>query len=280
MAGKISVLSDEFGDGDLEKAAAWLASEGFKHVELRGVWVKNVFNLDDMDLQEVKSVLKEHGLTVSSISGGLFKVPWWGPADEPECMKDGTPVKDYQLRMADNCIKVAKALGAPFIRAFGFQKMAMAADDAWSDWIAGIKEITRRAAKAGKTIVIENEHGCTISSIASIQQAFAEVGSSNCKLLFDPGNLLAGGEHVTDEVFNIVKDITAYVHVKDAIIVSEKPWKTQWCIIGEGAVGWPSIIKRFVEHGYKSYWSVETHMGKKDAWSNTVRDLHALKTLL
>ncbi len=44
MAGKISVLTDEFGEGDFEKVAAWLASQWFAHVELRGVWIKSVFN--------------------------------------------------------------------------------------------------------------------------------------------------------------------------------------------------------------------------------------------
>jgi sugar phosphate isomerase/epimerase len=280
MAGKISVLTDEFGEGDFEKVAAWLASQGFAHVELRGVWVKSVFNLDEFDLQELKNILKEHGLSVSSISGGLFKVPWWGPADEPERMKDGTPVKEYQLKMADNCIKAATALGAQYIRAFGFQKMAIMADEAWDDWIAGIKEITRRVADAGKTIVIENEHGCMLSSFASIKKAFDVVRSPNCKLLFDPGNLFAGGERVTDEVFDYVKDITAYVHVKDAQVTSKSPWKTQWCVVGDGEIGWLSIINRFVKHGYDSFWSVETHMGKKGAWDNTVRDLQALKILL
>ncbi len=75
MAGKISVLTDEFGEGDFEKVAAWLASQGFAHVELRGVWVKSVFNLDEFDLQEIKSILKAHGLSVSSISGGLRTSP-------------------------------------------------------------------------------------------------------------------------------------------------------------------------------------------------------------
>ncbi len=195
-------------------------------------------------------------------------------------MKDGTPVKEYQLKMADNCIKAAAELGAQYIRAFGFTKMAIMADEAWDDWIAGIKEITRRAADAGKTIVIENEHGCMLSSFASIKKAFDVVRSPNCKLLFDPGNLFAGGERVTDEVFDYVKDITAYVHVKDAQVISKSPWKTQWCIIGDGEIGWLPIINRFVKHGYDSFWSVETHMGKKGAWDNTVRDMKALKILL
>jgi hypothetical protein len=41
MPGKISVLTDEFGEGDFEKVAAWLASQGFEHVELRGVLVND-----------------------------------------------------------------------------------------------------------------------------------------------------------------------------------------------------------------------------------------------
>nr|MDO8113847.1 sugar phosphate isomerase/epimerase family protein [Candidatus Sigynarchaeota archaeon] len=280
MKDRISVLTDEFGEPDFEKVAVWLAAQGFENVELRGVWIKSVFNLDEFDMQELKSILKEHGLSVSSISGGLLKVPWWGPPDEPEKMKDGTPVREYQMRMANNCIEAAVALGAPYVRAFGFHKMAIMADEAWEDWIEGVKEITRKAEAKGKTIIIENEHGCMMSTVASIKKAFNAVHSSHCKLLLDPGNLLAAGDYVTDEVFDLVKDITAYIHVKDATVQSKQPWKTEWCIIGDGEVGWLDIIKRFKAHGYNSYWSVETHMGKKGAWDNTVRDLNALKILL
>ncbi|HME54382.1 MAG TPA: sugar phosphate isomerase/epimerase family protein [Candidatus Lokiarchaeia archaeon] len=280
MGQKISVLTDEFGEPDFEKVASWLASEGFENVELRNVWVKNVFNIDAIDLDELKNILRENGLSVSSISGGLLKVPWWGPDDEPELMKDGTPVKEYQMRMADNCIAAAVELGAPFIRAFGFSKIAFIPDEAWGDWVQGVKDITAKAEAHDKTIIIENEAGCTVSTIESIQKAFSAVHSDHCKLLLDPGNLFAAGDVFTDEVFDIVKDITAYVHVKDAVVQSQEPYKTAWCITGDGEVGWPDIIKRFIENGYDSYWSIETHMGKKDGWDNTVRNLRALKIML
>lgn len=280
MAQKISVLTDEFGEPDFEKVASWLVSEGFENVELRNVYVKNVFNLDTIDMDKLKSILREHGLFVSSISGGLLKVPWWGPADEPELMKDGTPVRENQMHMADNCIAAAVELGAPFIRAFGFSKMAIMPDEACDDWIQGVKEITAKAEAYDKTIIIENEAGCTVSTTESIMKAFNAVHSDHCKLLLDPGNLFAAGDSLTDDVFELVKDFTAYIHVKDAVIQSQEPFKSAWCIIGEGEVGWPDIIKRFTDYGYDSYWSVETHMGKKDAWKNTIKNMNALRGLL
>ncbi len=280
MKHKISVITDEFGEPDFERVAEHVASLDLEYVELRGVWVKNVFNLDEMDIGELKDVLGTNGLKVSSISGGLLKTKWPGPPDEQETMDDGTPIIEHQLRMADNCVRIADALGVKYIRAFGFHRMAMFEEDMWSDWVLAMKQVIKKAEAKDKTIIVENEHGCMVSDLASITRAMDAVGGPHCKLLFDPGNLLAAGERVTKDVFDKVKDTTAYMHVKDAKILSENPMKTQWCIIGEGGVNWPGIVKMFVDHGYDSFWSVETHMGKKGAWDNTTQDIKALKDLL
>ncbi|MFX0103362.1 MAG: sugar phosphate isomerase/epimerase family protein [Candidatus Hodarchaeota archaeon] len=275
MDHKISVLTDEFKEPDFEKVAEYLSSQDFEYVELRGVWIKNVFNLDDMDIAELKDIFKDTGLKVSSISGGLMKTQWPGPKDEPEdqnVMDDGTPIVEYQLKMADNCIKIADELDIKYIRAFGFHKLAIFEDEMWPDWFDAMKQLIKKVKDAGKTIIIENEAGCIVSDVASIERTFNELKSDNCRLLFDPGNLLAGGEHVTPEVFEKVKELTEYIHVKD--------WKGKWCIIGEGDVGWKTIAEMFVNDGYDSFWSVETHMGKENAWDNTVKDLKALREIL
>lgn len=280
MTAKLSVITDEFGDPDFEKIAAFVAAQGYEHVELRNVWIKNVFNLDDIDIGEIKDILAANALKVSSISGGLMKTKWPGPPDEQETMEDGTPIVEHQLRMADNCIKVADVLGVKYIRAFGFHRISMFEEEMWPDWFDAMKALVKKAEARDKIVIVENEHGCTVSDAASIRRAFAELAGPHCKLLFDPGNLLAAGEYVTDEVFDLVKDITAYIHVKDAKVLSENPMSTSWCIIGEGNVGWKDIADRFTGHGYDSFWSVETHMGKTNAWDNTARNLAALRELL
>jgi sugar phosphate isomerase/epimerase len=282
MEPKISVITDEFGTRDLEQVADYLAAEGFRYVELRGVWIKNVITMDDDDIGAVKDVLADRALQVSSISGGVLKTPWWGPADEPELTKDGTPVKEYQLRIAANCIHVAAELGAPFIRVFGFTKMGPALPEAWDDWLAALTTIAADAAAEGKTLILENEAACTVSDRASILKAFDALSAraGNVKLLFDPGNLFHGGEDVTPEVLAEMFPLAAYVHAKDAVVTSDNPRATHWTIIGDGEVGWPGIIQQFQDLGYDSFWSVETHMGKKGAWENTAKNLSALRALL
>ncbi|MBD3187992.1 TIM barrel protein [Candidatus Bathyarchaeota archaeon] len=278
----ISVITDEFGEPDFEKIATYLSSSDFEYVELRSVWIKNVFHLDEVDIGELKDILNDTGLKVSSISGGLMKTTWPGPSNEPEyqeTMEDGSPIIEYQLRMADNCVRIADALGAPFIRAFGFHRMAIFEEEMWPDWLEAMQAIVEKAKARDKTIIIENEHGCTVSGVDSIEQAFKTLHSDHCKLLLDPGNLLAAQELYTDEIHERLKDYVGYVHVKDAIITSRDPWQTKWCIIGQGEVGWKGIIKRFIDDGYDSFWSVETHMGKENRWENTVKNLAELRDM-
>ncbi|MHA1369613.1 MAG: sugar phosphate isomerase/epimerase family protein, partial [Promethearchaeota archaeon] len=187
---------------------------------------------------------------------------------------------DYQMKLADKCIKIANEFNAKFIRAFGFYKLAMFEDEMWPDWLDAVRLLVQKAEASGKIIILENEHSCIFSDLSSIKRTFTEIKSRNLGLLFDPGNLLAGKERFNDEVFDFVKDITVYIHVKDAKITSENPWKIKWCLINEGEVGWRRITKKFTDFGYDSFWSVETHMGKKQAWKNTAENLQRLRDLL
>ncbi|MHA1791985.1 MAG: sugar phosphate isomerase/epimerase family protein [Promethearchaeota archaeon] len=281
MTGKISVLTDEFGEPDFEKVAEFLASKDFEYVELRGVWIKNVFHLDDIDIAEIKDILNDNGLKVSSVSGGLLKTNWPGPPGEQETMEDGTPIIEYQMKMADNCLHVAEELDAKYIRAFGFHRIQFFEEEMWPDWFKAAEQLIKKAEKKNKTVIIENEHGCMISGLDSIQRAFNKLHSPSCKLLLDPGNLLAAGERFTKTVFDVVKDITGYIHVKDAKIMDPKSMSTRWALIGEGDVGWQNIIDMFTGAGYDSFWSVETHMGDKSKkWEYTAKNLEILRKML
>ena len=75
---QLSVITDEISQ-DFAHAVEVAAKEfavGF--VELRGIWNKNIVNLDAKEVAEVQSLLKKHDLKVTDIASPLFKVDWPG----------------------------------------------------------------------------------------------------------------------------------------------------------------------------------------------------------
>src|SRR3954451_3611244 len=70
-------------------------------------WDVNVLDLTDQQVDEARRILAERGLQVSSIGSPIGKVN----------IEDDF---DAHLERMDRAIRVANALGAPFIRVFSF----------------------------------------------------------------------------------------------------------------------------------------------------------------
>lgn len=280
MYDKISVITDEFHLLDFERVIEYLSSINIEYVELRQVWVKNIGYFDDMDVGEVKDILKDAGLRVSCISGAIFKCDWWGLPGKEKMMGDEATIKGSEMTLARNCIKLAKEFDAKYIRAFGFKKKSFTDEDtAWNTWFSAMEGVIELAKQEGKIILVENENACMVSSLASIKKVFKTLDSDNCKLLFDPGNLFRLGEDISDEVLDLAKQITGYMHVKDAARDESNQSKKHGAIVGEGQVGWERIINSFQQHGYGSFYSLETHMGG-NRWENSDKSLKNLRNLL
>ncbi len=47
-------------------------------IELRGMWDKNILNLDAKEIAEAQRILKKFELRVTDIASPLFKVDWPG----------------------------------------------------------------------------------------------------------------------------------------------------------------------------------------------------------
>ncbi|MFX0098831.1 MAG: sugar phosphate isomerase/epimerase family protein [Candidatus Hodarchaeota archaeon] len=280
MNPKLSVITDEFHLLDFERVVEYLSSIGIEYVELRQVWVKNIGYFDDVDVGEVKDILKDAGLKISCIAGAIFKCDWWGLPGEEKTMGDGTSIKDSELKLAENCIKLAKEFDAKYVRAFGFKKKSFDDEEtAWNTWFSAMENVIKMAQEANKIVCVENENACMVSSSESIKKVFNTIKSDHCKLLFDPGNLFRLGEDITDDILDLAKDLTGYVHVKDAIRERDNPSKMRGVIACEGEVGWGKIVEMLENNGYDSFYSLETHMGG-NRWGNSDESLKNLRWLL
>ena len=143
---KISAFADEISD-DLEEQIQTLLANDVRFIELRGVWGKNVLELSEAELRQVKQRAAENGIGFSAIGSPLGKFPLDG---------------DFSLQMEGlkKAITAAQIVEAPYIRMFSFYIPPQ--DDPAKhraqviDWLG---QMIAEAEKSGVILAHENEKG-------------------------------------------------------------------------------------------------------------------------
>src|SRR5579864_4145698 len=75
---RISVINDEISQ-DFGHVCEVVSREfGMGWIELRGMWKKNIVNLDEKEVAEARRILEKNHLQVTDIASPLFKVDWPG----------------------------------------------------------------------------------------------------------------------------------------------------------------------------------------------------------
>src|SRR6195256_4409575 len=75
---RVAVINDEISQ-DFGRACEVASREfGMPWIELRGMWNKNIVNLDAKEIVEAQRILAKYELRVTDIASPLFKVDWQG----------------------------------------------------------------------------------------------------------------------------------------------------------------------------------------------------------
>ena len=75
---RLAVINDEISQ-DFDHACFVAAHDfGLQWIELRGMWNKNITELDASELERSRKILAKYNLRVTDIASPLFKVNWPG----------------------------------------------------------------------------------------------------------------------------------------------------------------------------------------------------------
>src|SRR6201981_3285709 len=75
---RIAVINDEISQ-DFGRSCEVASREfGMRWIELRGMWKKNIVNLEDKEVAEARRIMEKYQLKVTDIASPLFKVDWPG----------------------------------------------------------------------------------------------------------------------------------------------------------------------------------------------------------
>jgi sugar phosphate isomerase/epimerase len=261
---RIAVINDEITQ-DFARACEVAAQEfGMGWIELRGMWNKNVLNLDAKEVEEARRILEKYNLRVTDIASPLFKVDW------PNAPKSKfSPQRDQfnadftfeqQDEVLERSIELAKAFNTDRVRCFDFWRL----DDP-APFRAAINEklldAAEKAGQKGVILVLENEMSCNTATGAEAAKVLSAVKSPCLMLNWDPGNAVTHGEKPYPDGYDLLpKDRIGHCHCKD--VVKKPGGKTyDWAAMGAGMIDWVGQFKALKRDGYQYAVSLETHWG-------------------
>lgn len=242
-------------------AAAWTAAElGASGIAVRNVGGRNVSQLTDDEVTEIRQVADEHGLAVSALASPIGR-GWF--LDE-----DGG--QERALTMLDRMVRQARILGTSNVRIFGPWLRGHDAYEMWSDrpdytlcldrLADELRPAVERAELAGVTLMIETEGASYVGQAREARLLIERLGSAALALCWDPANAWRSGERPWPDGFAEATRVRiADVHAKDLDPdIADPSWPgLHKARTGEGGVGYQTILPALAESGYRGFVTVE-----------------------
>jgi L-ribulose-5-phosphate 3-epimerase len=256
---RVAVINDEISQ-DFGHACEVAARDfGMQWIELRGMWDKNIVNLDAKEIGEAQRILNKYELRVTDIASPLFKTDWAG-APRSKYSEDKNFHAGFTFEQQDEVLDHAMALAKTFktdrVRCFDFWRL----EDQAPYRAAIDKKLQEAAKKAGEKdiiLLLENEPSCNTATAAESARLLSAVKSPGFMLNWDPGNAAASGEIPFPDGYSLLpKDRIGHCHCKDTVKTGKG---FDWAPVGGGLIDWAGQFKALKHDGYRYAVSLETH---------------------
>jgi len=242
---KLSAFADEVTENFTEQCR-YLENEGVGYIEPRFIDKKNIMDLTQEELDEVKMKIQDHGLKVSAIGSPIGKVR----LDEPF---------EPHLDKFKHAVDLALFLETPFIRMFSYYApKGENIDDYRTQVMDRMHAKVRVLNDVDVTMVHENEahiYGHTAENCADIVKT---INSPKLRLVYDPANFV-WGEKKLDNVkscWPIMKPYVVHVHIKDWKLGSTDVGS----IPGEGDGQIKELLAELGQMSYDGCLTMEPHL--------------------
>jgi sugar phosphate isomerase/epimerase len=201
---KISAFADEVVD-DFRGQVEFLAKEKVGFIEPRFVNKKNLMDLNQKELAEVRKLIRDHGLKVSAIGSPIGKV------------RLDQPFKPH-LDKFKHAVELAQYLQTPFIRMFSYYAPEGKNIDDYRSQVMD-RMVAKVEALVGTDVIMVHENEAHIygHSAANCVDLAKELDSPKLRLAYDPANFV-WGEKITNNVeacWPLMKPYVVHIHIKD-----------------------------------------------------------------
>jgi len=254
---QLSVITDEIGQ-DFAKVLDLIEPFHISHVELRKIWGKNIVLFSDADIAKLKETLVNRNISVSVVSGPLFKCFLPNSHLNNPKKKSFSRNADYNISLGDRLLEIAAALNCNKVRIFAFFKGVSPQKDNWDFVINQLQTFVDKAKSGGKVAILENERGSFADTIENCLRIIDAIGDPALQLVCDPGNYFAVKKNYLPADYDAIFPHIGHVHVKDPARYLPFFGAT-FGVVGRGKMNWTGIIQHFQTQGYAGFYSLETH---------------------
>lgn len=240
---RLSAFADEISK-DFDEQLAVLVETGVTHIELRGVWAKNVLKLTPREIRDVRAAADAEGIAFSAIGSPLGKFPLHGDFNE-------------QLEGVRCALEYAQILEAPFVRLFSYHipkdDDAARHRDQVIDWLG---QLVSEAEKTDVVLAHENESGIYGDTGARCLDLMETLASNSFTSIFDFSNYAVGGEDLLAN-WEALRDHTSYFHIKDFDRQARRVVPA-----GDGDGHLDAILRDAFGRGFDGFMSLEPHLNE------------------
>jgi 3-dehydroshikimate dehydratase len=241
----LSAFSDEVTD-DFAGQVGYLTAQQIRFVEIRFVNKKNVMDLSDAELRDVKRMLADNGIGVSAIGSPIGKVSIDAPFQP-------------HLDKFKHAVELAEFFNAPFIRIFSYYPGSLQPiENDREEIVERMRKKVEILNGSAAVIVHENETGIYGSSAAACCDLAVSIDSPKFRLAYDPANFVWGGRITNniDACWPLMKPYVSHVHIKDWKLGSQDVGS----IPGEGDGQIGRLCEELALMKYDGFLTMEPHL--------------------
>ncbi len=242
MNNPLSAFADEISD-DLEEQIATLKQNGVGNIELRGMWGKNVLDLTEQEIRQIKQRASIEGLGFSAVASPLGKFPLDGDFS-------------IQTEGLKRALEYAAILEAPYIRMFSFyipfDEPAVMHRQQVMDWLSKMISITEQT---NIVLAHENEKGIYGDTADRCLDLFTTLGCQHFTGIFDFANFVQCAQRPYADAWSRLQPYISYFHIKDAFAGFGQVVPAG---MGDGDV--EQILREAIESGFEGFLTLEPHL--------------------
>lgn len=248
----LSAFADEASVG-IDGQVKALKRNGIKHIELRNIDGKCIIDLSVGEQEEIRGLLEENEIGVSSIASPIGKIGLNEDFEE-------------HFERFKKAVSSALIFSTKRIRMFSFfMPQGEDISEHEAQVVSRLKRMCNYAYENGVYCCHENEKDI-YGDIAKRAVSLHELVGEKMKGIFDPANYVQCKER-PGEIFDRLYPYLEYLHIKDALL-------SDGAVVpaGEGDGDIADVVKRFHQKGDGLFLTVEPHLTIFDGFSNLQAD--------
>ena len=242
----LSAFGDEISP-DLGEQLEILTSLKIRGLDLRGALGKNVADLEDDDVIQVKALCNQYGVQVACLGSPVGK----SPLEEPI---------EFEQHRLGCLMAIGHTLDTHRVRIFSFYPPDMSTNEHYDQYIPETSDrlgsLARQAEQEGFTLLLENEKGIVTDTPERCLAVLQAVNSPALRFAWDPANFIqVGVAQPVERGWAGLQAYISYVHIKDARLADGKVMPA-----GEGDGQVSELLNRLKGMGYQGTLSLEPHL--------------------